>query len=247
MPRLTGPIIASAGGWFLRYAGGTPNKISFDEMQIQHDDVLLVAIPYPAGSTFKIWAQAPTWCNPGTPPYQSWNPICTHDYQVVSSVQAVRSSWGDAYYFDSGKGLLYLRLVESASFGYSFGTQGTLAQSKAFWTSSSTKNTYFSRGGLGLLSTGSYFWSVNVEASNCGGSGGHCGSPTVSVPAALNSAARLAGEEEVSTPTNSQSSEGPAVGPIVGGVVGGVVALILVVVAVAYLVFGAKKSHVDRV
>lgn len=79
MPRVAGPLIANSGGWFVRFMGGTPSTISFTDMQIRHQDTLLLAIPYPAGTNFRIYAKAPSWCNPGIPealPYlgrESWN------------------------------------------------------------------------------------------------------------------------------------------------------------------------------
>jgi hypothetical protein len=40
---------------------------------VKKEDVLLLAIPYPAGTSFQIWYQAASWC--GT----SWA-VCRHNY-----------------------------------------------------------------------------------------------------------------------------------------------------------------------
>jgi len=167
-PRVTGPVISECGGWFVRYLGGTPNHITFTDMQIDHDTILHLAIPYPAGTTFKIYAQAPVWCYPGTPPYEPWDSICQHFYHPVNSIQEVRDSWGDTYFFDSSTQLLHIRIVSLDSFTYEFATNATYNPS-AVWNSSSTWSTYFSRDGLNLLVTGSTLWSVviNTTSANC--------------------------------------------------------------------------------
>jgi len=168
MSRVTGPIIASSGGWFVRFLGGTPNLVSFSEMQIDHDTLLHVAIPYPTGTTFSIYAQAPPWCVAKDPPYQSWYPICKHFFRSVTSINQVRTSWGDTYYFDDQNQLLHIRLMSLDTFTYDFATYGTENQT-LIWNANTTHSTYFSRGGVNLLVTGSSFLSVVIEATsdNC--------------------------------------------------------------------------------
>eukprot|EP01120_Amphizonella_sp_Union-15-10_P004172 TRINITY_DN1478_c0_g1_i1.p1 TRINITY_DN1478_c0_g1~~TRINITY_DN1478_c0_g1_i1.p1 ORF type:complete len:260 (+),score=28.72 TRINITY_DN1478_c0_g1_i1:154-933(+) len=166
MARVSGPLIAASGGWFIRFPNGTPNVVKFTDMQIEHNSVLHVAIPYPTGTTFNIYAQAPTWCVPPNPPYQSWHPICRHVYRPVASINQVRSSWGDTYFYDSSTQLLHIRIISLDSFSYSFGTNATY---NPVWNSTTTWNTYFSRGGVSLLVTGSSFFSVviNATSANC--------------------------------------------------------------------------------
>jgi len=243
MPRVTGPLIASSGGWFVRYVNGTPPIITFTDMQINKQDVLLLAIPYPTTTTFNIYAKAPSWCNPGTVPYKSWNQICTHTFNKQTSVAAVRSAFGDAYYFDSAKGILYLRIVVLATFPSSFATNATYSQTLVWNSTSTTNKTYFSRGGLDLHTTGSNAWSVVVEASNCGLQGnGRCAINSVGVPAALTplATARIA-EETQSTSDSSVNN-----GAIIGGVIGGVVGLVLIGLLVAFVVLpkGDKSERV---
>jgi len=166
MSRVTGPVIGALGGWFIRFPAGTPPTVSFTDMQIDHNTLLHVAIPYPAGTTFNIYAKAPSWCNPGTVPYKPWNSICQHAYRPVDSIDEVRTSWGDTYYYDSTAQLLHIRIISLDSFSYQFATNGTYSQN-TIWNATSLHSTYFSRGGLNLLVTGSTFWSVVIEASNC--------------------------------------------------------------------------------
>jgi len=197
-PRVTGPVIAECGGWFVRYLGGTPNHITFTDMQIDHDTILHLAIPYPAGTTFQIYAQAPTWCNPGTPPYKPWYSICQHFYRPVNSIQEVRDSWGDTYFFDSSAQLLHIRIVSLDSFTYEFATYGT-ANQNSVWNSSSTWSTYFSHDGLNLLITGSTFWSVVIDTTSANCNPRCPALPSVSVPG-INGSSFYTGPPQ--TPTN---------------------------------------------
>lgn len=159
MARVTGPFIAASGGWFVRYVNGTPAVISFTDMQIDKNDLLHLAIPYPRGTTFNIYAQAPSWCNPSSS-------SCVHYFRAVGSVAEVRSAWGDAYFYDSNTQLLHIRLISLDSFPSRFATTATY-NSTLIWNSSSTYSTYFSRGGLNLLVTGSNAFSVIINATNC--------------------------------------------------------------------------------
>jgi len=166
--RVTGPVIDSSGGWFVRFLGGTPQTVSFTDMQIDHNTVLHLAIPYPAGTTFNIYAQAPSWCVSQGPPYQPWYPVCQHPYRQVNSIDEVRNAWGDTYYFDQQQQLLHIRIVSLDSFGYSFGTYGNI-DATLTWYANTTRSTYFSRGGLDLLVSGVPYQAVVITATsgNC--------------------------------------------------------------------------------
>lgn len=123
--KVTGPIIAKAGGWFIRYAGGTPNVLNITSMQVNETKVLLLAIPYPAGTTFNIWYQGASWCNNPT------TQACQHPVRSVSSIAAVRESFGDAYYWNNAARLLYVRAVQSKAYWGSKNAQGS--QDPAIW------------------------------------------------------------------------------------------------------------------
>jgi len=165
--RVTGPVIAECGGWFVTFPEGVPKTIRFTDMQIDHDTLLHVAIPYPSGTIFNIYAQAAPWCVTPSGVQYSWYPICQHAYRSVSSIDAVRSSWGDTYFYDSSTQLLHIRIISLDSFSYDFATNGTYQQN-LIWNENSTYSTYFSRGGLNLLVTGSTFQAVVITATNCG-------------------------------------------------------------------------------
>jgi len=249
MARVAGPLIGSSGGWFVRYFGGTPKTLKYTHMQIKKNDVMLLAIPYPSGTQFSIYAQAPSSCKPGTVPYKSTDAICRHNYRAVTSVATVRSAWGDTYYYDSAKFLLYIRIVALASIPNNrFGTNATYPSLRV-WNSSTTKDQFFTRPGapLSILSTGSSDWIINIVASNCGGTGTNCAQPSgVTVPAALSPlpapvTAPNGMREEQQTETEQNSN----IGPIVGGVVGGVVGLVLIALVVVFVVFRKPKTVRD--
>jgi len=242
MGRVAGPLIAASGGWFIRYFGGTPKTLTFTRMQVKHNDVMLLAIPYPSGTKFNIYAQAPPSCKPGSVPHKPTDSVCTHPYRAVTSVAAVRSAWGDAYYYDSAKFLLYVRIVELASIpSLRFGTNATYTR---VWNSSTTKDKFFTRPGapLSILISGSSAWTIFINASSCGGTATQCAQPTVSVPAALSALPAPVtapnGMREEQAETQQQDSN---VGPIVGGVVGGVV-FVLIGLVVVFVAFRKPKT-----
>lgn len=93
--------------FFLTFLG-TPRVLSFGFMQIPAGDRLYVAIPYPSGTTFNVYASAPPWCS--TCP-DSWCPTCRHNYRSVPNMSAFLNSFGDTYFFETSTNLLHLRLV----------------------------------------------------------------------------------------------------------------------------------------
>jgi len=149
--KLTGPIIAAAGGWFIRYSNGTPKKLTLISVQVAMSDIFLVAIPYPSGTTFNIYFNGASWC--GT----SWA-YCKHDIVAGNSIAAVRNAFGDVYYWDNTNRVLYLRLIVSKS---TFGDLRT--NNTARWTPYQPEE-QFTRGGQTLI-TPSYQSSVIIEAS----------------------------------------------------------------------------------
>jgi len=147
--KVTGPLIYKAGGWFIRFSSGTPSTLTLTSIQVNTTDVLLLAIPYPSGTTFNIFYQAASWCS------TSWA-ICQHKYTQVYSVADVVSAFGDAYYWNSATRTLYMRVVQSSD---TFGSPGTDKP----WTPS-TVPVSFARGGQRLI-TPSYSSSVIIQAS----------------------------------------------------------------------------------
>eukprot|EP01113_Clastostelium_recurvatum_P039925 TRINITY_DN614_c1_g2_i1.p1 TRINITY_DN614_c1_g2~~TRINITY_DN614_c1_g2_i1.p1 ORF type:complete len:714 (+),score=84.18 TRINITY_DN614_c1_g2_i1:197-2143(+) len=107
--KVTGPIIDQSGGWFLRFSDGTPSTLSIANIQVDSDQKLVLALPYPAGTTFNIVYQAASWCS------TSWG-VCQHNYRAVRNITAIRDSFGDTYFWDETQRTLYLRVVNSPSF-----------------------------------------------------------------------------------------------------------------------------------
>lgn len=149
--KLSGPLVAARGGWFIRYTTGTPKKLTAISVQVATEDIFLVAIPYPAGTTFTIYFKGASWC--GT----SWA-HCRHEVNPVTSIAAVKAGFGDLYYWDNTNRLLYLRLITSKN---TFGSPSS--DNTARWTPYQPEEK-FSRGGLTLL-TPSYQSSLVIEAS----------------------------------------------------------------------------------
>jgi len=172
MARATGPIIASQGGWFVKFPGGTPKTVRIDSVQVDHNDVLHVAIPYPAGTTLNVYATAPSWCS-GTQ--------CKHQFFPVTSTALVRSAWGDAYFWDNTAQLLHIRVTAFDTFGSKFPGNSTWQPQ---WNSTHYSNSYFARGGVRLLTTGNSQWGIVIEATSANCASGVCPFVNVPVPAA---------------------------------------------------------------
>lgn len=132
--KLSGPLIASSGGWFIRFDAGTPKNLKFTNIQVMDyvKDIFIVAIPYPAGTSFTIYHKGADWC--------ATSNECRHNYRKVNTLAEVISSFGDAYFWNSGTRTLYLRLIQT---NQHFGKKGT---DPAIWTSPIEPDEQFSRG-----------------------------------------------------------------------------------------------------
>ena len=93
-------------GWLTVFDAGTPASMQLRTAQIDEDDIVMLALPYPEGTTFSITYEAASWCNP------AWGRVCTHEFKAANSPQEVRNGHGDLYYFDENLGLLFLRYVQ---------------------------------------------------------------------------------------------------------------------------------------
>ena len=170
-PKVTGPVIKASGGWFIRFNSGSPRKLLITRGQIHPDDNLVMAFPYPAGTTFSVKAKAPDFCN--------W--ARTEEVLVrVNSLAEVRAGFGDRYYFDEANNMLYIRIVQKNDECYP--TTPTIP-----WTKESLSNlATFSRNGITLMVMEAEQFHYEIIASNCGGSGEYCAPITpIVVPAAV--------------------------------------------------------------
>lgn len=104
---MNGQITGAMGGygWHLTFNSGSPVALRLERVQVSSTTVLMLSIPYPPSVTsFSVVAHAPPWC------YASLYTSCTTTFQPAASVEEVRSSAGDKYYWDGG--VLYLRVVQ---------------------------------------------------------------------------------------------------------------------------------------
>jgi len=99
-------IVGPTGGygWLLDLDGGSPKSLKIEQVEVDPDTPLMLAIAYPPESGFEIKAHA-AYCSPGN----SYS--CKEDFKKVGSITDVRYSEGNTYYFDETKGLLYIRIV----------------------------------------------------------------------------------------------------------------------------------------
>lgn len=180
MPRLAGPLIASQGGWLATFIGGTPKSLYISDIQVRAEDLLHLAIPYPTGTTFDIYAKGPSYCNPCS---NSWCPICRHNFTQAASIDEVRAGYGDLYYYDSVEQLLHIRVPSLSAFR-NYPYFGTVANNPLLWNSTSLRNDYFSRGGVDLLKTGSSAVGIQIDvtSANCNP---RCADITVTTPPAM--------------------------------------------------------------
>lgn len=156
--RITGPILAAAGGgWYIRWFSGSPREVVINEVQIDPNDRLIIAIPYPATTTFVITATL-QWCyDAADSPYE-----CKRIFTQVNTIADVYNAFGDAYYFDTTAQLLYLRMVEKND--NDFGPRN-----QARWTQEQNANIpSFRRGGMMRLYQ-TWSFKLTITASNCGG------------------------------------------------------------------------------
>lgn len=186
--KVTGPIIDSAGGWFIRFTAGTPKQLNISAVQVDQNDVLLLAIPYPANTNFTVYNFAATWCD------VSWG-VCRHNYRAVTSIAAVKSAFGDAYFWDNNARILYLRVVTAKSY------YGGLGGDTPVWSPFAPEEV-FSRAGETLIrgSQGSIIIEATCATNPC------APQPTVAVPAALNLPTTTAAATTTTSATSAAST-----------------------------------------
>jgi hypothetical protein len=102
MTRTKGPV--GGFGWLLQLDGGPPKNLRIDQVEVDSSTPLILAVPYPTGTSFSITANA-AWCSPST------THSCTEQFSSVDSLDLVRASEGNTYFFDSATQLLYLRII----------------------------------------------------------------------------------------------------------------------------------------
>ena len=93
---LAGPV--GGYGWIIEFDNAAvPREINFVDIEVLPDTPLLVRIPYPPGTTFKITAKAADWCW-----QQSGKYTCSEEFVQVATVEQVRNGPGNQYCIDDG-------------------------------------------------------------------------------------------------------------------------------------------------
>jgi len=158
-PKVTGPIIKSSGGWFVRFDAGTPRKVRIMNAMIHPDDTLILAFPYPSGTTFSVIAYGPDWCD------SSWA-RCTDTLVRANSLDEVKAAYGDKYYYDSTNQILYYRVVQTDELYWDHGTVDNPHQAWPKRTLDSLA--HFERDGVNLMVMEAWSFRVEIVATNCG-------------------------------------------------------------------------------
>jgi hypothetical protein len=107
--KITGPIDARlGGGWYVRYYDGAPKNLRIRSIQLQNPSTtLILAVPYPPGSSFTIVGRAASWCSPNN------GVTCTYNYIRVWSIQElIQRQAGESYYWDDQNNVLYVQVVQ---------------------------------------------------------------------------------------------------------------------------------------
>eukprot|EP00986_Skeletonema_menzelii_P004199 scaffold1415_cov152-Skeletonema_menzelii.AAC.11 len=82
---------------------GPPKSLRIDQIEVDPIETpMVLAIPYDSGTSFSITAHA-AWCSGQ----------CTETFISVNSVDHVRASQGNTYYFDAATKLLYVRIIQT--------------------------------------------------------------------------------------------------------------------------------------
>lgn len=91
-------IVGLSGGygWYFEFNRGAPKEITFSNMEIDPESVLVVSIPYPTGITFTITAES-SRCNVEEGKY-----TCLETFEKTSDIEEVRSLGNKYHVNDEG-------------------------------------------------------------------------------------------------------------------------------------------------
>jgi hypothetical protein len=107
--KITGPIDARlGGGWYVRYYNGAPKNILLRAIQLQDPSTtLIMAFPYPPGTTFTVTGKAASWCSSNN------GVTCNYRFARVWSIQElIQRQGGESYYWDDQNNVLYVQVVQ---------------------------------------------------------------------------------------------------------------------------------------
>ncbi|KAL1498565.1 hypothetical protein AB1Y20_013884 [Prymnesium parvum] len=104
--QVTGPL--GGYGWHVHWTAGAPRTLRLERVQVSSSTSLLLSLPYPASvSGFTVAAHAPSWCSSNA------RTSCVSTFRAVGSVEEVRASQGDTYYWSGSR--LYIRVVQPSA------------------------------------------------------------------------------------------------------------------------------------
>lgn len=104
-----GDVVGPVGGfgWILELNQGSPRNIRFETIEVLPETILLLSLPYPPETTFRIAAHAAPWCSTTNVAYS-----CVQYYEQVDSINQVRDGPGNQYHVDSN-GVVTFRIVQT--------------------------------------------------------------------------------------------------------------------------------------
>lgn len=163
-PGTAGPYDhAHYGGWFLRFDDGAPREMEIKLPQVTPGTTLMVAFPYPAGTTFTVTARVTTSeCSAS-------KELCEEVFSKVDTSEDVRASAGNVYAFDGT--YLYLSIP-------SVYNQLSEENDKT-WAPANGLRVY-SAAGITIPFMARDTFALEVKAE-CGGSGTFCSGSTTTV------------------------------------------------------------------
>ena len=88
-------VAGPTGGfaWMMQLNDGSPKNLRIDQIEVHPDSPLILALPYPTGTSFSITANAYQWCNQNDQ-YLS----CQEIFTEVDSLAKVRFGQGNVYF-----------------------------------------------------------------------------------------------------------------------------------------------------
>ena len=173
---VTGALIAEQGGWFVRFEEqpgltGTPATLTITNIQAQPTASLLLAFPYPPGSSFTVTGHAsPATCNAT---YRE----CTHPFPSASRLVDIRVGQSPGYYVDGQTLFVRLVMINDTDFG-------PLGASWPYGPAFSVAN--LQQGALTLPLANNYSVVIAAECARSTVNESYCApAPEVGVPPAL--------------------------------------------------------------
>jgi hypothetical protein len=103
-----GDVVGPTGGygWIITFNKGAPRRITLSDPEINPSSPMIISIPYPPGTTFRITAYSVQWC------WEEDNYKCKTNFRQVSTLAEVKNGRGDTYHFANG--ILTLRMAQTA-------------------------------------------------------------------------------------------------------------------------------------